>query len=242
MTSKILIGVTVLMAVFLVVSAGTGARTKGQLKAVEQELADLRATNVDLKKKLNDRDTELKVLHEEKAKLKDAVDSVRSENSRKIAEIESRFRNQLQQMEVQITRKNDALTLEIDNRVLFDSGKVVIKPDGQEILNKIAETINTSDQFALRIEGHTDDVPTQHSFDSNWELSTARACSAIRYLINDGAVSGYLLAAVGYGDTRPLVPNVDDESRAQNRRIEVIVVPRNQSPFPATAPEPADAE
>jgi len=75
----------------------------------------------------------------------------------------------------------------------------------------------------IRIEGHTDDLPIHNSvFPSNWELSSARAISVLRYFIQKG-IEPQRLAAVGYGEYHPLVPNTSPENRARNRRVEIYI-------------------
>lgn len=77
----------------------------------------------------------------------------------------------------------------------------------------------------VRVEGHTDNVPIfTERFDSNWELSTARAVRIVKYLIQEGNIAPGRLSAVGYGELRPLVQNDTPEHRARNRRVEIVLV------------------
>ena len=82
---------------------------------------------------------------------------------------------------------------------------------------------------AIRVEGHTDNVPIAPSlrvrFATNWELSTARATAVVRYLQDKAGIAPDHLIASGYGEYRPLSPNTTPEGRAQNRRIEIVLVP-----------------
>ena len=87
------------------------------------------------------------------------------------------------------------------------------------------------EKFALhliRVEGHTDSVPVSGKYPSNWELSSARASSIVRYLIDRFHILPDLMSAVGYADTRPVDTKKDAASLAKNRRVE-IVVQRNQN-------------
>jgi chemotaxis protein MotB len=78
---------------------------------------------------------------------------------------------------------------------------------------------------AIRVEGHTDDVPVRGgAFASNWELSTARATRVVQWLIERGGVDPARLSAAGYADHRPRVPNADEASRARNRRVDIVVL------------------
>jgi chemotaxis protein MotB len=109
-----------------------------------------------------------------------------------------------------------------DGRVLFRSGSAELSVDSDVILAATAEVLQLVDN-GVDIEGHTDDVPTGGRWISNWELSGARAAAVVRWMESFGSIPSRRLAAVGMGETRPLVPNDSDENRAQNRRVEVVI-------------------
>ena len=117
------------------------------------------------------------------------------------------------------------------DRVLFDSGQAQVKPAGMKILKQVAEVLNTVTDKQIRIEGHTDNIPIstklQGRFKTNWELSTARATTVVRYLIDQGGVDRQYLSAVGYADTRAVASNDSEEGRTSNRRIEIVLYPRD---------------
>src|SRR5690348_14345013 len=119
------------------------------------------------------------------------------------------------------------------DRVLFDSGRAVIKPAGLKVLKQVSDVLNKITDKQIRIEGHTDNVPIsvklQDKFKTNWELSTARATTVVRYLIVQGGVQPLALSAVGYADTRPIASNDSEEGRSSNRRIEIILYPKDLS-------------
>jgi chemotaxis protein MotB len=108
--------------------------------------------------------------------------------------------------------------------VLFDAGSADLRPEGRQILDEVAAPLQgLTNQIA--IEGHTDDRPIATGrFPSNWELSTARATSVLRYLIDAHHLGGDHLTASGYADQRPVAPGHDDASRAQNRRVDIAVL------------------
>jgi len=85
----------------------------------------------------------------------------------------------------------------------------------------------------IRIEGHTDNVPIGpkiiERFPTNWELSTARASSVVRYLIEKGGVNRASLSAVGYAENRPVASNGTLDGQAENRRIEIVLYPKDIS-------------
>lgn len=115
-----------------------------------------------------------------------------------------------------------------DKDVLFKSGSAELTDEAKKILEKVGKLI--VEKFAMhiiKVEGHTDKVPVTGRYPSNWELSSARASSIVRYLIDRFKIMPNLMAAIGYADTRPADKGTDSSSLAKNRRVE-IVVQRNQ--------------
>jgi len=113
------------------------------------------------------------------------------------------------------------------DKVLFNSGRAELLPQTREILSDIAELLKAQTNPII-VEGHTDDSPITKSsikskYSDNWDLSTARAVSVLKYLIRKG-VAPDRLSAAGYGEFRPLVPNIDDITRAKNRRIDIVML------------------
>lgn len=115
-----------------------------------------------------------------------------------------------------------------DNGIMFPSGSAELSNSAKTILEKVGKLI--VEKFAMhsiKVEGHTDSVPVSGRYPSNWELSSARASSIVRYLIGRFNILPDLMSAVGYADTRPLSTSKDSASLAKNRRVE-IVVQKNQ--------------
>ncbi len=113
--------------------------------------------------------------------------------------------------------------------VVFDLGSAVLKPMAMAFLDHLAPLLKET-KYEIWVEGHTDDIPIQPGFiyPSNWELSTARASSVIRYLIERWGYDPGRLSAAGYADTKPRFPNDSPEHRALNRRVEVVIRPPRQ--------------
>ena len=132
--------------------------------------------------------------------------------------------------QVQITQLKGKLTVNMVDQILFDSGHADVKGDGEKVLGKVGEALNKIADKDVRIEGHTDNKPItgalQAKFPSNWELSTARATAVARYLVDHAGVDPKRLVAAGYGEFKPKASNEAPEGRAQNRRIEIVLVPR----------------
>ncbi len=111
----------------------------------------------------------------------------------------------------------------LQERVLFDLGKADIKPEFYPVLERLYEVISSIPN-PIEVEGHTDNIPiSTEKYPSNWELSTARASSVVRYFISRG-ISAQRLKASGYADTKPIASNATPEGRAQNRRIEIFIL------------------
>ena len=134
---------------------------------------------------------------------------------------------------ITIQQVRDQLTINMVDRVLFDSGQAQVKPAGIKVLKQVGDVLNKITDKQIRIEGHTDNVPIsaklQDKFKTNWELSTARATNVVRYLIDQGGVGRQHLSAVGYAETRPIASNDTDEGRSSNRRIEIVLHPKDFS-------------
>jgi chemotaxis protein MotB len=109
----------------------------------------------------------------------------------------------------------------LTDSLLFPSGSATLYPQGQPLLGEIAQLLNVDQVHPIAVEGNTDDVPiTGGAFPSNWELSTARASTVVRFLIAKG-VAGQRLSAVGYADMRPIASNATPQGRARNRRVDI---------------------
>ena len=110
------------------------------------------------------------------------------------------------------------------DKVVFDPGRAEVKPEAYPIMTRIAGVIR-SVANEVRIEGHTCNLPTKSAlFGSNWELSTTRATTVVRYMIEKQGIPAARLSAGGYSDTRPLGPNDTDAHRRRNRRVDFVIL------------------
>lgn len=118
----------------------------------------------------------------------------------------------------------DGIYVNIQESILFGSGSAIIADSGKNTLNDLGELIQQFDN-AVVIEGYTDNVPmNNNNFSSNWELSTGRALSVLRYLSEERNVDPTRLAAKGYGEYHPIVPNDSESNKAKNRRVNIVLV------------------
>jgi chemotaxis protein MotB len=125
----------------------------------------------------------------------------------------------------------DRLTITMVDRVLFESGSDRISPEGMEVLFKVSAVLRDARDKRIVVSGHTDNIqigPSLRSrFKTNWELSTARATSVVRYLVDHANIAPHSLTAVGHAYTKPVADNDSEQGRSQNRRIEIILYPKD---------------
>jgi len=143
-------------------------------------------------------------------------------------ELEDRLRQEINDKEVKVEMLERGLVITFVSEVLFDSGKSDLRVDSLEKLEKVAEVINTTvKDLSIGVEGHTDNEPIKRSgWKSNWELSTARALSVLHYLTEQQNVGSERLSATGYGEYRPVASNDTKEGRQNNRRVEIVILPK----------------
>jgi chemotaxis protein MotB len=118
----------------------------------------------------------------------------------------------------------------LTDKLLFDSGQATLQPQGQPLLEEVAQLLNVDKTHPITVEGNTDNQPIATAeFPSNWELSTARATTVVRFLIAH-SVSAGRLGAVGYADLHPIASNATAAGRARNRRVDIVLMRLNPVP------------
>jgi chemotaxis protein MotB len=132
----------------------------------------------------------------------------------------------------------DGLVISLREAGFFDSGSATPKPEALSTLHQIATELGSA-PYDLRVEGHTDNIPIHNAeFDSNWELSSARATHIARLFLEMKVISPERISAAGYAEYHPVAPNDTAEGRAENRRVDLVVMPRTKISFAA----PDDAQ
>jgi len=130
----------------------------------------------------------------------------------------------------------DGLVISLREAGFFDSGSADPKPEALPTLRKIAAKLGGT-AYDLRVEGHSDNVPIHNAeFDSNWELSSARATGIARLFLEMKAIPPDRVSAAGYAEYHPVAGNDTAEGRAKNRRVDLVVMPRVS--FSSAAPGP----
>jgi len=129
---------------------------------------------------------------------------------------------------VSVQMQRDGLVISLREAGFFNSGSASPRLETLPTLRKIGDSLSRT-PYDVRIEGHTDNVPIHNlEFDSNWELSSARATHIARLFLEMHAVAPQRLSAAGYGEFHPLASNETAEGRAENRRVDLIVMPRSK--------------
>jgi len=211
-------------------------RENTDIKAtLESKQDDLMTQVVILKNNLNENKYKIDELENEVARLSEEKAKAIEEKERAMAHMTNTYeslvgelKQEIKEGEIQITQLRDKLTVNMVDKILFDSGSAAIKSKGQKVLNRVADILKGVTDRQIKVEGHTDNVPISTAladrFSTNWELSTARATTVVRYLQGRG-INPSLLSAEGFSEYRPVAPNDTLENRSKNRRIEIVLVP-----------------
>jgi len=197
--------------------------------AKEEELASLKAD-------LYAKSKENEFLGREVERLKLKAGELSSAKERELANVKSTYENlvvelkkEIEQGDIKITQAVDRLSVNMVEKILFDSGKAEIKKDGLKVIQRVGDILKKVTDRQIRVEGHTDNVQIgsriRDKYPTNWELSTARATNVVRYLQDKVGIDPKLLSAAGLADNKPVASNDTPEGRAQNRRIEVVLLP-----------------
>jgi chemotaxis protein MotB len=152
-------------------------------------------------------------------------------------EMQQTLSNEVATHTVSIQMGRDGLVISLREAGFFPSGSATPKAESIPTLRRLAASLGRK-PYDLRIEGHTDNAPIHNvEFDSNWELSSARATRIARIFLDMKAMPADRLSAAGYAEFHPVAPNGTAEGRAQNRRVDLVVMPRTRINF--TAPDAA---
>lgn len=201
---------------------------KAQLADLESEyrekIDDLQADNDSMKSKLDE-------LTQARISLEDLVKKLNKQQEqakKRLAMFQDmllKFKSLIEAGKLKVEIRNGKMVLVLPSAVLFPSGKALLSNDGEATLAEVAPVLISITGREFQIVGHTDNVPIKKKrFPSNWELSTARAVSVVKFLQEQG-VSPQSVSAAGYSEYQPVADNTDQEGKAANRRIEIVVMP-----------------
>lgn len=217
--------------------------TKDELK---KSLRDLESKLVKKELELNEKEANLLKKEEETKKLSSEVlviEKSLKEREEKIKELEALIKQKdesviklketltnallgYKESGLNVTSKDGKVYVSVDEKLLFQSGKVDVDPNGKKALLKLCETLKNNDDFDIMIEGHTDNVPIKTArFEDNWDLSVLRATAITRIMTKEGKIDSKKIIPAGRGEYFPVDAADTKEARAKNRRIEIILSP-----------------
>jgi chemotaxis protein MotB len=196
----------------------------------------LQGTNAELREKLAVSQAEAK---RTKSDLAQALARAEELERQKEAELEKlkgtydelvqSLKGEIEAGEIQIRRMKDRLSVNLESKVLFDSGRADLKGSGIEVLRKVGDQLAKIEGKRIQIEGHTDDDPIGGSlkniYPTNWELSTSRSLAVVHFLQDEVGIEAERLSGAGYGEYQPAATNETPEGKAVNRRIEIVLLP-----------------
>jgi chemotaxis protein MotB len=175
-----------------------------------------------------ERAEKLALLADELSSSKALIERAKMELEQKSSQYEQlakSLQGEIEAGKIELSELRGRTTVKLKDKILFGSGSATIGREGRAALAKVAEALRGVQGKTIRVEGHTDDIPTgQNSFPTNWELSSARAIAVVRLLESNGVDPG-ILAAAAYSQHQPVGDNSTPEGRSQNRRIEIVLVP-----------------
>ncbi|HET8759885.1 MAG TPA: OmpA family protein [Nitrospiria bacterium] len=211
---------------------------KSQKQALERDKAGLERDLAALRQEKDRADAEVRSLNERLPQLEQQAAAVSAQKDEEIRRLKGTYddlvkdlKGEIEKGEIKVTQIRDKLSVNLVEKVLFDSGRAEVKTQGEAVLKKVGAILGEVKDKEIRIEGYTDNVPIGENlrkrFPTNWELSTQRATNVLRFLEEQAGVDGARLSAIGYGPFRPLADNQTPEGRAQNRRIEIVLVPQD---------------
>jgi chemotaxis protein MotB len=211
---------------------------KDKITADRDELDKvLKSRSDSLSKTIHELREKTAALEMENASLKESVANLKKTKEEEVKSVSKTYENLMQEMkgeiaqgQVAITELKGKLTVDVLDKILFASGEAEVKPEGLAVLQRVIDILKNVKDKAIRIEGHTDNVKIggalARKYATNWELSAARAINVTRYLQKQG-IDPALLASVAYGEYKPIADNSTSEGRAKNRRIAIILQPKD---------------
>ena len=214
------------------------SRSRQENQGLTERLGEIESQNSQLASRLRSLGENVETLQGERTSLQQdlertqrALEELRERERQAQARVETfrglieRFQSMIESGRLRVRIVRNRMVVELPEGILFDSGRADLKSGGETTLTEVAQVLREITNREFQIAGHTDNVPIRsRRFRSNWELSAQRATNVARFLIEQG-VAANRISAAGYADTQPVSSNETDEGRAQNRRIEIVLVP-----------------
>jgi chemotaxis protein MotB len=190
-------------------------------RANEEDLAGLKARLAEIDEERRRHLEELQVVSDTLAVRDSELAALRSANERVMDDLKG-----LQSEQVKLREEAGQIILTFVDKILFESGKADLEERGKTALRAVAGVLIKHPERMIQIAGHTDTVPISSArFPSNWELSAARAVGVLRFLMEaEPALAARRFVASGYGEHKPVASNATPEGRAENRRVEIVIL------------------
>ncbi len=205
---------------------------QGQITILQRQIDDLKNKNASLSTDISDKTNTLnqnqQTLAAQQKKLAQ-LQALLDQQKMKAEELKKKMADALVGFtanELTVTQKNGKVYVSLSEGLLFPSGSAVVNVKGKDALSKLAAVLVLNPDISVDIEGHTDSIPIRGKYEDNWALSTARATSIVRILVNDYKVDPRSVVASGHSMYDPVATNSTPEGRAQNRRTEIILSPK----------------
>jgi chemotaxis protein MotB len=209
--------------------ANQSARIDAQSKEIAELNNILKAKSDDLSKKISEQRDRIAQLESQNAALQKSREEKVQEVSKTYGEMLDKMKAEVAQGQVTITELKGKLTVNLVEAILFDSGRAEVKSGGLKVLEKVIDVLKDVKDKSIRVEGHTDNIRIKgalaQKYPTNWELSAARAINVARFLQGKG-IDPTLLSTAAFGEYKPIASNDTSEGRATNRRIEIVLVPK----------------
>ena len=201
-----------------------------------QQIASLETQNKGLTEQVTSLTGKVADLEADKARLAESLDRAAKKTqeqekaSSTYQQLLKEMKSEIAQGQITIKELKGKLTMDVVDKILFASGEAKVKKEGLEVLDRVVEILKDVKDKNIRIEGHTDNVPIAGKlakiYPTNWELSAARAINVSRYLQQQG-IDPSVLSATAFGEYQPIADNTTPEGRAKNRRIAIILLPKD---------------
>jgi len=205
---------------------------------LEAQMFDMRAENQKMASRLQELGDDVEKLLGEKNQISEDLKQTRDREARlrreqeaqaarmaKYRQVIEKFKALVSSGKLKIRIVRGQMVVEMSSNILFESGKSELSEEGEAALAQLASILMTISDRSFQVAGHTDNVPINSKrFPSNWELSSARAVTVVRYLQDQG-VRPANLSAAGYAEYQPGSTNESEDGRAANRRIEIVLLP-----------------
>jgi chemotaxis protein MotB len=213
-------------------------RLTSDKQSLETQLADELEKAKELSTRIDKLHADMAAVTKDKSRLQSSVEEMtralaelekrRAEAEGRIAEFKnliSRFRSLIDAGKLKVKIVEGRMVVVLATDILFASGSASLSKEGKTAIAEVGQVLASIPKRGFQVEGHTDNVPIASAqYPSNWELASSRAITVLKSMVEAG-LPGERISAASFADTRPVASNDSKETKAQNRRIEIIIVP-----------------